>query len=190
MLRAYKKLDSWADRYLAGPVRAAQLKLNRGSLFLIARAEQAPNPSSRVTLSATQRDPLGTPRVELRWNMSPLDKQSIRTFAQVIGSELRRLGLGDVRLSEWVQDETLELPYDRTVSNHPIGGFHHMGTTRMAADPRHGVVDADCRVHGYRDLYVAGSSTFATSGWANPTFTIVALALRLGDHLAQKLDKA
>lgn len=188
MLRAYKKLDAWADRVLAGPVRAAQLKLKRGGLFLIARAEQAPNPASRVMLSASHRDPMGMPRVELQWNMGEIDKHSIRRFAQVIGGELRRLGLGDVKLSEWVQDESLELPYDRTVSNNPIGGYHHMGTTRMSADPRHGVVDRDCRVHGYRNLYIAGSSTFATAGWANPTFTITALAMRLGDHLAGRVN--
>jgi choline dehydrogenase-like flavoprotein len=93
-----------------------------------------------------------------------------------------------VRLSEWVRDEGLELPYDRTVSNNPIGGYHHMGTTRMAADPRRGVVDGNCRVHGYRNLYIAGSSTFTTAGWANPTFTIVALALRLGEHLERELE--
>ena len=121
--------------------------------------------------------------------MSAQDKHSIRAFTLAIGGELRRLGLGDVRLSEWVRDEGLELPYDRTVSNNPIGGYHHMGTTRMAADPRHGVVDGDCRVHGYRNLYITGSSTFATAGWANPTFTIVALALRLGEHLERKLGQ-
>ena len=61
---------------------------------------------------------------------------------------------------------------------------HHMGTTRMAADPRHGVVDADGKVHGLSNLYVAGSSVFPTAGGAsNPTLTIVALALRLADHL-------
>ena len=61
--------------------------------------------------------------------------------------------------------------------------WHHMGTTRMAASPREGVVDADCRVHGTANLFVAGSSVFPTTGNANPTLTIVALALRLADHL-------
>jgi choline dehydrogenase-like flavoprotein len=61
--------------------------------------------------------------------------------------------------------------------------WHHMGTTRMADDPRRGVVDVACRVHGIRNLYVAGSSVFPTSGFASPTLTIVALALRLADHL-------
>jgi len=67
------------------------------------------------------------------------------------------------------------------------GGFHHLGTTRMAADPRAGVVDADCRVHGVANLYIAGSSVFPTGGCANPTLTIVALALRLADHLEAQL---
>lgn len=62
-----------------------------------------------------------------------------------------------------------------------------MGTTRMSADPRRGVVDADCRVHSVENLYVAGSSVFATSGYVNPTFTIVTLALRLADTLAKRL---
>jgi choline dehydrogenase-like flavoprotein len=58
-----------------------------------------------------------------------------------------------------------------------------MGTTRMSSDPTRGVVDADCRVHGYANLYIAGSSVFPTSGWANPTLTIIALAHRLAAHL-------
>jgi choline dehydrogenase-like flavoprotein len=64
---------------------------------------------------------------------------------------------------------------------------HHMGTTRMSRDPRHGVVDADSRVHGIENLYVAGSSVFPTSGSANPTLTIVALALRLARRIESAL---
>ena len=61
-----------------------------------------------------------------------------------------------------------------------------MGTTRMSSDPATGVVDADCRVHGYHNLFVAGSSVFTTGGWANPTLTILALTDRLGDHLLSR----
>jgi choline dehydrogenase-like flavoprotein len=60
----------------------------------------------------------------------------------------------------------------------------------MSADPRHGVVDADCRVHSVENLYIAGSSVFATGGYANPTFTLVALALRLADTLRRRLGPA
>jgi choline dehydrogenase-like flavoprotein len=68
-----------------------------------------------------------------------------------------------------------------------IGGNHHMGTTRMSDDPRTGVVDRDCRVHGMANLFVAVSSVFPTGGSANPTLTIVALALRLADHLREQV---
>src|SRR3546814_18312160 len=76
---------------------------------------------------------------------------------------------------------------DRLVSSHPIGGYHHMGTTRMSATSRTGVVDANGRVHGLRNLYVVGSSTFPTAGWANPTLKIVAPALRTGYRISSIL---
>ena len=68
------------------------------------------------------------------------------------------------------------------------GTSHHLGTTRMSADPQQGVVDRECRVHGLENLYVAGSSVFPTGGWAFPTFTIVALSLRLAEHLRARLE--
>ena len=84
-----------------------------------------------------------------------------------------------------VLDLKLTLPADQ---RGPAGSFHNMGTTRMHADPKHGVVDADARVHGVDNLYMAGSSVFPTSGYANPTLTIVALTLRLSDHLKRRLS--
>jgi choline dehydrogenase-like flavoprotein len=62
-------------------------------------------------------------------------------------------------------------------------GGHHMGTTRMGADPKTSVVDKDCRTHQVTNLYIAGSSVFPTAGDSNPTLTIVALAHRLADTL-------
>jgi len=64
---------------------------------------------------------------------------------------------------------------------------HHLGTTRMSDNPRDGVVDSNCRVHGMTNLYVAGSSVFPTGGHANPTLTLIALTLRLADHLKKTL---
>jgi len=75
------------------------------------------------------------------------------------------------------------------VGNHPIGGYHHMGTTRMSESPADGVVDKNCTVHGYDNLHIAGSSVFTTGGWANPTLTILALSHRLSDHLDKLLRK-
>jgi choline dehydrogenase-like flavoprotein len=69
-----------------------------------------------------------------------------------------------------------------------IGGPHHIGTTRMSADPKAGVVDAQCRVHAVDNLYVVGSSVFTTGGHANPSFTLIALALRLADELQRVLE--
>jgi len=70
------------------------------------------------------------------------------------------------------------------------GTAHHIGTTRMSASPSSGVVDPQCRVHGVDNLYVAGSSVFPTGGWAFPTLTIVALALRVADSLRQRMAAA
>jgi choline dehydrogenase-like flavoprotein len=96
---------------------------------------------------------------------------------------------GTIDNSLLVLGRTMMWPVDPTVSKHPIAGYHHMGTTRMSAAPAEGVVVADCRVHGYANLYVAGSSVFATGSWANPTLTIIALALRLADRLVDEMAR-
>jgi choline dehydrogenase-like flavoprotein len=169
-----------------GPAIAwANVRRGAYGLYTVIRAEQAPNPDSRVTLTG-ERDALGMPRVALDWRLSPIDKGSVRVTMEALDGELRRLDLGTCTPEPWLAEDGPEWEVDPLISNHPIGGFHHMGTTRMAASPRAGVVDADCRVHGVANLYVAGSSVFPTGGWANPTLTIVALALRLADHLGRR----
>ncbi|MGH8900727.1 MAG: FAD-dependent oxidoreductase [Egibacteraceae bacterium] len=145
-------------------------------LVLRAQAEQAPNPDSRVTLG-TRRDPLGLPVARLDWRLVESDRDSIRASQEVVDAALRAAGLGHVEFM--LGDENPPALFE--------GNYHHLGTTRMHVDPKHGVVDADCRVHGMRNLYVAGSSVFPTFGCSNPTLTLVALALRLADHLKKKL---
>jgi choline dehydrogenase-like flavoprotein len=167
------------------------LRLGAGSagVYLSVRAEQAPNPSSRVLLG-TACDALGMPKLAIDWRFSALDKRTLRLVAANLDAELRRTGEGCVVPEPWLDDDAAPWETDPLIGNHPIGGFHHMGTTRMASDRRAGVVDASGRVHGVANLFVAGSSVFPTSGWANPTLTILALALRLGDHLgARVLDR-
>ncbi|MFT3757074.1 MAG: GMC family oxidoreductase [Pseudoxanthomonas sp.] len=137
--------------------------------------EQAPNPDSRVQLSA-DTDTLGLRKASVDWRLTPLDWHTYRTATRIVGEELARVGAGRFVMEPW-----LEAGNDATPALH--GTSHHMGTTRMDADLRRGVVDLDSRVHGVDNLYVAGSSVFPTGGWAFPTFTLVALSLRLAEYL-------
>ena len=162
----------------AQPPGAPALPRGPSRFFHLAtRQEQAPNPDSRVTLS-TEKDALGMPRAQLDWRLTELDKRSIRTYYKLLGQELGRSEVGRLRLRDWLLTDD-----DRSWPSFLSGGWHHMGTTRMHTDPRQGVVDSDCRVHGVGNLYVAGASVYPTSGSANPTLTLVALSLRLSDHL-------
>ena len=164
-------------------------KLGLRDVTLSIRAEQSPNPDSRVLLTR-DRDPLGVPRLALDWRTNALDVHSVAGLVEAVDQELRRLSLGRTQAAEWLSDPTGGWRTDPLIGAHPIGGYHHMGTTRMSADPRSGVTDPTGRVHGVENLYVVGSSVFPTSGWANPTLTIAALALRTADRLAQRLPIA
>lgn len=158
-------------------------------LYMMGRAEQAPNPQSRVVLSE-QRDALGCRQADLDWQLSEIDKRSAKELALALAREFDRLGLGKVTPSAWLEDGSNAWPVDPTVGNHPIGGYHHMGTTRMSANPANGVVDANCTLHGISNLHIAGSSVFTTGGWANPTLTILALSRRLAQHIDGLLAKS
>jgi choline dehydrogenase-like flavoprotein len=125
------------------------------------------------------------PRVKLDWRLSKIDVRSVAILVETLGRELERLGLGKVEPADWLGGG--EWKTDPLISSHPIAGYHHMGTTRMGEDPRTSVTDADGRVHGIGNLWVAGSSLFPTGGWANPTLTIVALALRSAEKISKAL---
>jgi choline dehydrogenase-like flavoprotein len=185
--QTWRGSQDFLQRHVSMPLLRAGVKLSRMGLYVIARAEQAPNPDSRVRLSS-ERDALGSRRADLDWRLSALDKETMLQFGITLQQEFERLGLGKVTTCEWLEDGTPDWPVDITVGNHPIGGYHHMGTTRMSSSPREGVVDANCTVHGYHNLHIAGSSVFPTGGWANPTLTLLALTHRLGDHLHQLMD--
>ena len=132
--------------------------------------EQAPNPHSRVTLSA-ETDALGMRCAQLDWRLTTLEQ---RTFVQT--RALLRAAISAGSIGEWYAESQ-----PQTWPPSPLQGLrgHHMGTTRMHPDPRFGVVDTDCRVHGVQNLYISSSSVFPTSGSGTPTLTIVALAVRL-----------
>jgi choline dehydrogenase-like flavoprotein len=148
---------------------------------LFTRIEQAPNPACRVTLDS-EKDQFGVPRSILHWEIGSLEKRSIRKIAEIIGQECGRAGIGRVKLFEYLQDEN-----DLSWPSFTNGGWHHMGTTRMSEDPKKGVVDANCKVHGIDNLFMAGSSCYVTAGAPNPTLTLVALTLRLSDHIKNKM---
>lgn len=170
MLRPYMK---WDTNLAIASRKAPEEVVYRLSNY----TEQVPNPDSRITL-ATKRDMLGLPMAKVDWRLCDLDRHGIRIAHGIISREVERSGFGhmQVQLPE-TEDEILA---------GAKGGAHHMGTTRMSENPREGVVDANARVHGLPNLYIAGASVFPTGGYANPTFTILALTIRLADHLKKQ----
>lgn len=149
------------------------------SLLLEVRTEQEPNPDSRVTL-ADGKDAFGQRRAHLHWALTGRDKHTMRVAAVAFDGEIRRLGLGELHMAPWLHSDELVWPSEM------VGGHHHMGTTRMSDDARAGIVDGDCRAHAVDNLYIAGSSVFPTAGYVNPTATLLALAIRLAEHLEER----
>jgi choline dehydrogenase-like flavoprotein len=141
-------------------------------------AEQSPNPDSRVQLGG-QRDRFGLRRLWVDWRFSESDVDSVVRSTHKLEGAICQAGLGRMLLDP-------ERRRDRVRDLASVGS-HHLGTTRMADDPARGVVDRDCRVHGMGNLWIASSSVFATASYARPTLTIVALAIRLAEHLNQLL---
>ena len=142
------------------------------ALQVLINLEQHPHPDNRVVLSS-ERDEFGVPRVELHWRWRGTEQAVLARLRALVADRLSAIGLGSVHVSEDARPDP--------------NAHHHAGTTRLNVDPRQGVVDPDCRVHGTNNLYVAGASVFPTTGFANPTLTIVALAVRLADHLTARL---
>ncbi len=155
-------------------------KARRYALFY--HAEQAPNPASTVSLSDA-RDALGMPRLRIDLRYSAIDAASVVVGHDVIDRNLREAGLG--HLEYYIPpEERADRVWDQMTD-----GYHQIGTVRMADDPKRGVVNADCRVHGTPNLFVAGSAVFPTSGQANPTLLIAALSARLAAHVARLLGE-
>ena len=135
------------------------------------RSEMAPAASNEVVLTG-ERDAAGLYRPAARCVIGAGDFLSVEKTLRLLGESLIASGKGRVRIN------------NERLYRQPTGGGHIMGTTRMGTSQSNSVVDRDCRVHGYDNLFVAGSSVFPTGGYVNPTLTIVALALRLADTLA------
>ncbi|MEJ7777917.1 MAG: FAD-dependent oxidoreductase [Sphingomicrobium sp.] len=183
--KSYRRAGRAITR-LTGPLAPwMAVRRRKLDLAIVIRAEQAPNPNSRVTLDE-DTDSLGMPRIRLDWKLQELDVRTASDLIDSMSRDFRRLGLGEVQKSEWLRSSSANWVCDPLISAHPIGGYHHMGTTRMAASPKKGVTDEWGRVHGMSNLFIAGSSLFPTAGWANPTLTILALALRTAGRILER----
>jgi choline dehydrogenase-like flavoprotein len=152
---------------------------------LYVRAEQAPNPESRVVLGE-RLDRFGYPLPVLHWRLLQQDWESIVRTAALVASVLEERHGAHAHVSIRANEPWPAQPAGPGQSQNATWGNHHLGTTRMADGPAEGVVDRNCLLRGTANLYVAGSSVFPTGGCANPTFMIVALAHRLVDHLAAR----
>lgn len=141
-------------------------------LVIVNHCEQIPNENSKISLS-DQQDQFGNPRIKLHWEVAPTEIETLARLQTHLAGFLDRSGIG--KLVTDVSDLS---------SSRYTDASHHMGGTRMSEDPKTGVVDKNLKVHGVGNLYVLGSSAFPTSGAANPTWSIVALSLRLADRLA------
>jgi choline dehydrogenase-like flavoprotein len=149
-------------------------RTNRFSLEF--HAEQAPNPDSRVGLT-TSRDRFGNRQIRVDWRYSRQDIETVARSFALLRDDLNEQSLGQLTLAREEAD------IETVIRRDGAYGGHHIGTARMGASPLSGVVDRHGKVFGVNNLYLAGSATFPTSSQANPTLTIVALALRLADHL-------
>ncbi|BCW89860.1 hypothetical protein sos41_30280 [Alphaproteobacteria bacterium SO-S41] len=143
-------------------------------------AEHAPSADSRVTLADT-RDALGMPRARIDLRFGAVDAESILATHDAMAERLQAAGIARIEHHLPVNDRAAAILAQAS------DGFHQVGTARMAVDPKRGVVDADARVHGTANLFLAGSAIFPSSGQANPTLLAVALAARLADHLKAAL---
>jgi choline dehydrogenase-like flavoprotein len=182
---ALMKVLKRPDRVMKAAVRHYLLKqvasVNSGMPHIGFSVEQMPNPQSRVRLGS-RIDSLGMRRTVLHWCVTAAEGRSICIFSKVVADEWRRL-----RVAEF---DPADLNIDgREHGEH--GGYidasHHMGTTRMGTDPATSVVDPDCRMHGYDNLYIAGSSVFPTGGFSNPTLTALALGFRICDKIKSRI---
>jgi choline dehydrogenase-like flavoprotein len=171
-------LEQYYSEGHCGWSRLSGLEQRFGEFAIHSLVEQSPDRSNRIMLHE-QTDAFGQRKTKVLWRWNELDLRSIRQAQQIFREELAAAGIGTF------------IPVEETVGSQPrqFNSPHHfLGTTRMHGNPRNGVVDADCRVHDVPNLFIAGGSIFPTGGFANPTFTVVALALRLATHLQSELQ--
>jgi choline dehydrogenase-like flavoprotein len=152
-----------------------------GSFPLEFNCEQTPLESSRITL-LNEADSAGMRRVKIDWRRSDEDIEAVERGFRLLRDTLGSNSACRVEFDDGLARRKLE-------ESNPTGG-HHLGTIRMAATASQGVVDKNCAVFECPNVYVASSAVFPTGSHANPTLTIVALALRMAKHLKEELAHA
>lgn len=175
-----KSLQSYhkgSRSYIEGRARRIFLSGNFPSYEIYTRMEQTPNENSRLTLN-NEKDSLGMPKVDLHWQFTSLDKKTLRESNLLLGQQLGGFEIGRLKFNDFLADED-----DPSMPDTISGGWHHIGTTKMNSDVKKGVVDKNCKVHSVNNLYIAGSSCFPTAGSVTPTLTVVAISLRLSNHI-------
>jgi hypothetical protein len=151
------------------------LSSGEGGWRLVYHAEQKYDPANRISLSG-EKDSLGLPKLRVDFRFSEQDAATVVHTHELLDEDLRNSGAGRLR---WTAENRLE-----RVLTSARDGYHQMGGAKMSSNPSEGVVDPECRVHGLENLWVASSSVFPSSGQANPTLTILALACRVADRVA------
>jgi choline dehydrogenase-like flavoprotein len=165
----------YSPNLVAGEFQDRGLPHKLTGLWVDAITEQRPDPASRITLSE-RKDRFGVPLARVDWRIGDQERRTIVRIAEMVSDAFGRAGLPKPILERWVAEK-------RLAEAMIIDMAHTLGATRMSDSPSAGVVDANCGVHGVRGLYIAGGSVFPTSGHANPTLMILALAIRLADRL-------
>jgi choline dehydrogenase-like flavoprotein len=149
-------------------------------VYLNVHCEQTPEPSSRITLDLDRRDALGIPAARLDWRLNGAEIEAIGSFTEAVAELMRSKGLAELELLDGVADRSESALAHVHDSNHSGGGL------RMGRSAEDGVVDADLKVFGSRNLYIAGAAVFPTSGHANSTLTAMALGARLTGFLTSQ----
>jgi choline dehydrogenase-like flavoprotein len=165
------------------PLLIRYLKDNRAfnpadlGIGLHLHCEQKPLRDSRISLDPIRVDANGVPLAVLDWKVDGTEIEAMACFAELLGAELERTGLARLRIDRRILARDRAILAEATDTNHQCGGL------QMAADPADGVVNPELRVHGTTNLHIAGAAVFPSSSFANPTFTSMALALRLADRI-------
>lgn len=179
--RILRIADDFVRLFLGAWFRKRRLAPKKSKCYLFLEAEQMPRRDSRVMLS-DELDELGMPRTILDWKISDDEKHAMQLYMDNFKSEWERLNLGKAKWSDEIYNDGHEWIGKSSDT------FHQTGTTRMSVRPEDGVVDPDLKVHGVNNLYIGSCSVFPTGGTANPTLTMMALCIRLSDHIKNNIS--